>query len=73
MMLTVYMPFQLKADTKNTAKARADVFSCFRNNREAPNINILDNDFFFEMKKSFNEAEVKYQLIPPHIHQRNAA
>ena len=25
------------------------------------------------MKKAFNIAEVKYQLVPPHVHRRNAA
>ena len=40
---------------------------------EAPNIHILDNECSNEMKSAFNEAEVKYQLVPPHVHRRNAA
>ena len=40
---------------------------------EAPNIHILDNECSVDMKTIFKEAQVEYQLVPPHIHWRNAA
>ena len=33
-------------------------------------MHILDNEFLFEMKKAVDE--VKYQLVPPYLHRRNA-
>ena len=39
---------------------------------EAPNIHILDNKFSRDVKKISKEDDVEYQLVPPHIHRRNA-
>ena len=39
---------------------------------ETPNIHILDNKCSQDTKNMFKEAHVEYQLVPQHIHQRNA-
>ena len=38
-----------------------------------PEIYILDNEFSTEMKTNMETYNVTYQLVPPHIHRRNAA
>lgn len=38
-----------------------------------PQLYILDNEFSTEMKTTMDTHKVKYQLVPPHIHRRNAA
>ena len=40
---------------------------------ETPNIHILDNECSQDMKNMFKDEQVEYQLVPPHIHRRNAA
>ena len=59
--------------TQNITKVFEEVFSLLKEHSEAPNIHIIDNEYSFEMKKASDEAEVKYQLVPPHVHRRNAA
>ena len=34
---------------------------------------VLDNELSYELKSSFEKYKVIYQLVPPHIHRRNAA
>ena len=38
-----------------------------------PSIYILDNKYSYYMKQAFDTAELKYQLVTPHIHRRDAA
>ena len=38
-----------------------------------PQLYVLDNEFSTEMKTTMDKHEIKYQLVPPHIHRRNAA
>ena len=33
---------------------------------------ILDNEFSFELKKSFDKYNINYQFVPPHVHRANA-
>ena len=40
---------------------------------ETPKIHILDNECSHDTKNMFKEAQAEYQLVPPHIHRRNAA
>ena len=40
---------------------------------EAPNIHILDKECSKDMNTIFKEAQVEYQLVPPHIHRCNLA
>ena len=59
MILTVNMPYLLNTDTHNTLKSHGKMFYVLKH-AEAANIHILDNECLFEMKKAFDEAEVKY-------------
>jgi saccharopine dehydrogenase-like NADP-dependent oxidoreductase len=34
---------------------------------------ILDNEASNKLKKVLNKYDLTYQLVPPHVHQRNAA
>ena len=38
-----------------------------------PLIYILDNEISNEFKQALHKKEIKYQLVPPHIHKANAA
>ena len=59
--------------TENIVTAWQTTFDILKLHGEAPNIHILDNECSYYMKQAFNIAEVKYQLVPPHVHRRNAA
>ena len=48
-------------------------FRCYKDHKEAPNLHILDNECSGEMKTMLKEKQVTFQLVPPHIHRRNAA
>ena len=39
----------------------------------SPKMYILDNEVSFEFKAALTKKEVTFQLVPPHVHQRNAA
>ena len=38
-----------------------------------PKMYILDNEASHELKKALSKYELTYQLVPPHVHRRNAA
>ena len=59
--------------TQNIIQAWNETFQILKIHGEAPNIHILDNEYSHEMKDAFTKAEVKYQLVTPHIHRHNAA
>jgi hypothetical protein len=44
-----------------------------RDNGFAPSLHVLDNECSHEMKKAFTKHDVTFQLVPPHVHRRNAA
>ena len=48
-------------------------FTLFKSHGETPNIHILDNECSEDMKTMFREHNIVHQLVPPHIHRRNAA
>ena len=48
-------------------------YKLLKSHGEAPNIHILNNKCSREMKTIFKEAQVDHQLVPSHIHRRNAA
>ena len=39
----------------------------------SPLIYILDNEISKEFKQALYKKDIKYQLVPPHIHRANAA
>ena len=38
-----------------------------------PNLYILDNEASADLKASLAKQNINYQLVPPHVHRRNAA
>ena len=38
-----------------------------------PKLHIMDNDVSEDLKKYFEDSDIKFQLVPPHMHRRNAA
>ena len=38
-----------------------------------PKMHILDNEASADLKKTLAKHYIKYQLVPPHLHCRNAA
>ena len=41
--------------------------------RLTPKINIMDNEMSKDIKKYFEDSDIQFQLVPPHIHRINAA
>ena len=42
-------------------------------NGTAPGIYIIDNEASHELKAALKKKQLTYQLVPPHVHRRNAA
>ena len=38
-----------------------------------PKIHIMDNGVLEDLRKYFEVSEIQLQLVPPHMHRRNAA
>ena len=38
-----------------------------------PKIHIMDNEVSDDLKKNFEDSDIQFQLVPPHMHWRNAA
>ena len=49
------------------------LFEKLYRNGNAPKIYIMDNEASYDLKKACNKYNLAYQLVPPHIHCRNAA
>ena len=70
----VILGYALKSRTTTDICAAWNIaFKNLKSHGEAPNVHILDNECSNEMKTMFQNEKVKYQLVPPHIHRRNAA
>ena len=76
-MVTTAMPSWLKHLPLRTAVALTKAWNiCFtkvKYNGYASHLHILDNKCSEDMKKAFRKNNVDFQLIPPHVHLRNAA
>ena len=59
--------------TADLCEAWTKAFDELKAHGEAPNLHILDNECSREMKLMFQNENVAYQLVPPHIHRQNAA
>ena len=44
-----------------------------RNRGLTPKLNIMDNEVSEDLKQYFEDSDLQFQLVPPHMHQRNAA
>ena len=68
------MVYAIKSrNTPELCEAWTKAFDNLKAHSENPNFHILDNECSREMKLMFQSANVQYQLVPPHIHRRNAA
>ena len=38
-----------------------------------PKLHIMDNEVSEDLKKYFEDSDIQFQLVPPHMHQRNSA
>ena len=38
-----------------------------------PKLHIMDNEMSEDLKKYFEDSDIQFQLVPPHMHWRNAA
>ena len=38
-----------------------------------PKLHIMDNEVSEDLKQYFEDSDLQFQLVPPHMHQRNAA
>jgi hypothetical protein len=62
--------------TKNAAEIRDATLAMLQtlsNHGHPPNMHIMDNEASTILKQSLLKYKIKYQLVPPHIHRRNAA
>ena len=65
-------PLKNRTDTE-LARAWAKIHQRLTLGGSKPKLYILDNEFSAKMKATMDEQGVEYQLVPPHIHRRNAA
>ena len=49
------------------------LFLKLQTNGHTPELHILDNECSEELHKAFEKYQVTFQLVPPHVHRRNAA
>ena len=38
-----------------------------------PKLHIMDNEVSEDLKKYFEDSDIQFQMVPPHMHQRNTA
>ena len=58
---------------KSIATAYMDIFNLLKSRGIEPKTFILDNETSTTLLNAFENEGVKYQLVPPHMHRRNAA
>ena len=54
-------------------QAWTELFLKLRDNGHAPTLHVLDNECSEDLRKAFQKYQVKFELVPPHVHRRNAA
>ena len=65
-------PFKILKD-KHRLEAYKYIMTCLRRNGMSANLQILDNEASSKFKHLLTEdLGIKYQLVPPDIHRRNA-
>ena len=70
---TIYGHAIKNRNTETICDAWRTCYDMYKSHGEAPNLHILDNECSDAMKAMFRAENVTYQLVPPHIHRRNAA
>ena len=70
---TIYgIPIKCRS-TSDICQAWLKAYAILKTHGEAPNIHILDNKCSKDTEEMFQKENVTYQLVPQHIHRRNAA
>ena len=59
--------------TDQISAAWQKIFDTLQHHGEQPSLHILDNECSYDIKQAFKKSNVKFQLVPPHLHRRNAA
>ena len=54
-------------------KAWTRIHTCLERHGNAPKLYILDNKVSYKFKSALQKQKVEFQLVPPHVHGRNAA
>ena len=54
-------------------KAWLQIHERLERHGNAPTLYILDNEVSYEFKTALRKKQVHFQLVPPHVHRRNAA
>ena len=49
------------------------IHDMLRNYGLTPKLHIMDNEVSEDLKKYFDDSDIQFQLVPSHMHQRNAA
>eukprot|EP00804_Cyclotella_cryptica_P021962 CCRYP_000901-RA/>CCRYP_000901-RA protein AED:0.35 eAED:0.34 QI:0/0/0/1/1/1/2/0/655 len=65
-------PFPSKHDAHRIAAYR-DIHSWLSNANRKPMVNILDNEASLAFRQAITSNGSTYQIVPPHVHRRNAA
>ena len=65
-------PFASKSDTHRIA-AYKDVYTRLATVNQAPALHILDNEASAAFQQAITTNACQFQLVPPHVHRRNAA
>ena len=59
--------------SRSMIQAYEHIFDKLRSRDQTPTIHILDNECSVNFKKAITANKMKYQLVPPNDHRRNAA
>jgi hypothetical protein len=54
-------------------KAWLQIHTKLSNQGASPSIYIIDNEASNQLKTALKKKQIQYQLVPPHVHRRNAA
>ena len=54
-------------------KAWKHNFDVLKAHGETPDLHILDNECSNDLRRAFTKNDIVFQLVPPHLHRRNAA
>lgn len=65
-------PFSTKKDTHRIA-AYQTIYARLKLARQAPTTHIMDNEASAAFRQAITNNNCTYQLVPPHVHRRNAA
>ena len=68
----VAIPFQNR-HTSSITPIWLECYDILKRHGEDPTLYILDNEHSQDLKDTFLNEQVKFQLVPPHVHRRNAA